>query len=455
MPATAHHESTQQHLRILASGLESGALLQVKQHINSLHSAEIANLLESLPLQNRHIIWNLIDPELTGDILVEVNDEVRTGLIEASNEQDLITAVETLETDDLADIFDDLPDVVLHQVMRSMSNQDRRRLQEVMAYDEDSAGGLMNPDVISIRPNVNLDVVLRYLRQRGELPDNTDKLFVVDRDDNYVGTLAIADLLTIDNNKSVAEVMTTDEKSLDPVLSAREVAAFFEDHNLVSAAVVNSNHDLLGRITIDDVVDVIREEADRSILASAGLDEEDDMFAPVVRSAKRRAVWLGINLCTAFLAAWVIGLFEATIQHVVALAVLMPIVASMGGIAGSQTLTLVIRGIALDQISDTNARWLLRKEMAVGLLNGVLWACVVAFVASLWFSSSALGLLIAAAMIINLIFAALAGATIPLFLQRINVDPALAGGVILTTVTDVIGFFSFLGLATVFLSHLS
>jgi magnesium transporter len=451
MSATAQHESTHEHLRILADSLESGALLQVRQHINSLHSAEIANLLESLPLQNRNIVWKLVDPELTGDILVEVNDEVRTGLIEASNEEDLITAVESLETDDLADIFDDLPDVVLHQVVRSMTNQDRRRLQDVMSYDEDSAGGLMNPDVVSIRPNVSLDVVLRYLRQRGGLPENTDKLFVVDRNDNYLGVLSISDLLTLDNKKSVTDVMSTDEKILDPNISAREVAAFFEDHNLVSAPVVNNNQDLLGRITIDDVVDVIREEADRSILSMAGLDEDDDMFSPVVRSAKRRAVWLGINLFTAFLAAWVIGLFEATIQQVVALAVLMPIVASMGGIAGSQTLTLVIRGIALNQIGDANARWLLWKELAVGALNGVLWAGVVAIIAGLWFNSLALGLLIGTAMIINLIFAALAGATIPLFLQRINVDPALAGGVVLTTVTDVIGFFAFLGLATVFL----
>lgn len=451
MSATAQHESTHEHLRILAKSLESGALLQVQQQINSLHSAEIANLLESLPLQNRHVVWKLVDPEFTGDILVEVNDEVRTSLIEASNEQDLITAVESLETDDLADIFDDLPDVVLHQVVRSMTNQDRRRLQDVMSYDEDSAGGLMNPDVVSIRPNVTLDVVLRYLRQRGGLPKNTDKLFVVDRNDNYCGVLSISDLLTLDNKKSVTNVMSTDEKVLDPNISAREVAAFFEDHNLVSAPVVNKNGDLLGRITIDDVVDVIREEADRSILSMAGLDEDDDMFSPVVRSAKRRAVWLGINLFTAFLAAWVIGLFEATIQQVVALAVLMPIVASMGGIAGSQTLTLVIRGIALNQIGDTNARWLLWKELSVGALNGVLWACVVAVITGLWFSSLALGLLIATAMVINLIVAALAGATIPLFLQRINVDPALAGGVVLTTVTDVIGFFSFLGLATIFL----
>jgi len=452
MPASAQqHENTHEHLRLLADSLDSGALSLVKQQINDLHSAEIASLLESLPQKNRLIVWKLIDPELTGDILVEVNDEVRSGLIEQTEDQDLITAAGSLETDDLADIFDDLPDVVLHQVVRSMSNQDRRRLQSVMAYDEDSAGGLMNPDMISIRPNVNLDVVLRYLRQRGELPGNTDKLFVVNKDDQFIGTLKISDLLTQDSKKPVSAVMLTEEKVLNPMLSSNDVALFFEDYNLVSAAVVDNSNRLIGRITIDDVVDVIRDVADRSILSIAGLDEDDDMFAPIVRSAKRRAFWLGINLFTAFLAAWVIGLFSATIEQIVALAVLMPIVASMGGIAGSQTLMLVIRGMALNQIGKTNAHWLLWKELAVGALNGMLWASVVALVTGLWFQSTSLGLLIAAAMVINLIAAALAGATIPIMLKRINIDPALAGGVVLTTITDVIGFVSFLGLATIFL----
>ena len=452
MPASAQqHENTHEHLRLLADSLDSGALSLVKQQINDLHSAEIASLLESLPQENRLIVWKLIDPELTGDILVEVNDEVRSGLIEQTDDQSLISAAASLETDDLADIFNDLPDVVLHQVVRSMSNQDRRRLQSVMAYDEDSAGGLMNLDMISIRPNVNLDVVLRYLRQRGELPDNTDKLFVVDKDDQFIGTLNISDLLTQDSKKSVSDVMLTEEKALNPLLSSNDVALFFEDYNLVSAAVVDDDNQLIGRITVDDVVDVIRDEADRSILNMAGLDEDDDMFAPIVRSAKRRAFWLGINLFTAFLAAWVIGLFSATIEQIVALAVLMPIVASMGGIAGSQTLMLVIRGMALNQIGKTNARWLLWKELAVGALNGLLWASVVALITGFWFQSTSLGLLIAAAMATNLIAAALAGATIPMILKRINIDPALAGGVVLTTITDIIGFASFLGLATIFL----
>ncbi|AFT67683.1 MAG: magnesium transporter [Cycloclasticus pugetii] len=451
MSASPQHENTHEHLRLLAGNLDSGALSKIEAQLNELHPAEIANLLESLPLQNRRIVWELTNPELAGDILVEVNDEVRLGLIEHTDEDDLVAAVGSLDTDDLADIFEDLPKVVLHQVVRAMSNQDRRRLQSVMSYDEDSAGGLMNPDMVTIRPNVDLGVVLRYLRQRSELPANTDKLFVVDRDDRYLGILNISDLLTTNSKESVSNTMITDQKALLPTLSANEVALFFEDYNLVSAPVVDEDNRLLGRITVDDVVDVIRDEADRSLLSLAGLDEDDDMFAPVTRSAKRRAVWLGINLFTAFLAAWVIGIFAATIEQVVALAVLMPIVASMGGIAGSQTLMLVIRGIALNQIGTTNARWLLWKELAVGSLNGILWACVVAAITGFWFQSQSLGLLIGVALVINLIVAALAGATIPLTLKKMNIDPAIAGGVILTTVTDVIGFFSFLGLATVFL----
>ncbi|HIG78916.1 MAG TPA: magnesium transporter [Cycloclasticus sp.] len=451
MSASAKYENTHEHLRLLSGNLDSGELSQIKQQLNDLHPAEIANLLESLPLHNRRIVWELTNPDYAGDILVEVNDEVRLGLIEQTDKEDLIAAVGSLETDDLADIFEDIPQAVVYEVVRSLSNQDRRRLQSVMSFAEDTAGGLMNLDTVSIRQNVNLDVVLRYLRQRGELPDNTDKLFVVDRDDYYLGVLNIADLLTKDSKETVANTMITGQQALLANLSDNDVALFFEDHNLVSAPVVDESNRLLGRITVDDVVDVIRDEADRSLLNLAGLDEDDDMFAPVVRSAKRRAVWLGINLFTAFVAASVIGLFASTIEQIVALAVLMPIVASMGGIAGSQTLMLVIRGIALNQIGKTNSRSLLWKELAVGALNGVLWAGVVAVVTGFWFQSQSLGLLIGAALIINLIFAALAGATIPLTLKRMKIDPAIAGGVILTTVTDVIGFFSFLGLASIFL----
>lgn len=320
-----------------------------------------------------------------------------------------------------------------------------------MSYPEDTAGGLMNTDTITVRADVTLDVVLRYLRLRGEIPDLTDNLIVVNRNDRYLGVLRLRDLLTNDPNISVAEAL---DRELDPVLAdtpAAAVAKLFEDRDLISAPVVDEENRLLGRITIDDVVDVIRDEADHSFLSMAGLGEEEDMFAPVMLSSRRRAVWLGINLLTAFLASWVIGLFQGTIQHIVALAVLMPIVASMGGISGTQTLTLVIRGLALGQVRGSNARALLWKEVAIGVLNGVLWAIVVGTVAVAWFHSYKIGLIMGAAMIINLFCAALVGVTIPLGLRWIGIDPALAGGVILTTFTDVIGFLAFLGLATVFL----
>jgi magnesium transporter len=341
--------------------------------------------------------------------------------------------------------------MVSREVLRAMDKQDRQRLEAVLHYPEDTAGGLMNVDVVTVRADVTLDVVVRYLRMRGELPKNTDKLFVVDRNDHYRGALELTQVLTNEPEQLVAAVMDRDIPGIPATLPDDEVAKQFENLDLVSAAVVTDENILLGRITIDDVVDVIREDADHSLLSMAGLDEEDDTFAPVMKSARRRAVWLGINLFTAFLASWVIGNFQATIEQVVALAVLMPIVASMGGIAGSQTLIIVIRGLALGQIGSTNARWLMYKELAVAVLNGVGWAIVVAVISALWFQNNNIGLIIAAALIINLMCAALAGLSIPFILKRMNIDPALAGSVILTTVTDVVGFLVFLGLGTIFL----
>jgi len=325
------------------------------------------------------------------------------------------------------------------------------RLEAMLSYPEDTAGGLMNIDTITVRPNVTLDVVLRYLRLRGEIPHMTDYLVVVNRSDRYIGLLSISDLLTKDPSLSVGRVMVKDIDPIPAMMPAREVAEIFEFRDLISAPVVDDEGRLLGRITIDDVVDVIRDEAEHSIMSMAGLDEEDDIFSPVVTSSRRRAIWLGINLATAFLASWVIGLFEATLKEVVALAVLMPIVASMGGIAGSQTLTLVIRGMALGYIDSANSRRILAKELAVGALNGLLWAVVVGVVAGLWFSDAMIGLIIAIAMQANLIVAALAGATIPLVMRRFGVDPALSSSMVLTTFTDVIGFAVFLGLATILL----
>ena len=448
---TNNTDTTESRLDHLSQALDSGAAGQIRSLLVNLHGSEIADLLESFPHGPREILWGLVDPEYHGEVLTQVNDEVRAGLIENMEMPDLIAATEGLDADDLADIFLDLPGAVIQEVLRAMDKQDRQRLEVMLHYPEDSAGGLMNVDVVTIRADVTLDVVMRYLRMRGELPPNTDKLFVVDRKDCYRGALELTEVLTNEPEQIVAAVMDREIRGIPATLSDVEVAKQFENRDLVSAAVVSEDNQLLGRITIDDVVDVIREDADHSLLSMAGLDEEDDTFAPVMKSARRRALWLGINLLTAFLASWVIGNFQATLQQVVALAVLMPIVASMGGIAGSQTLIIVIRGLALGQIGSSNAGWLMYKELAVTTLNGIGWAVVVAVISALWFNNKDIGLIIAAALIINLMCAALAGLAIPFILRRVKIDPALAGSVILTTVTDVIGFMVFLGLGTLFL----
>ncbi len=436
----------------LRSALEQGSMRHGQRMINSMHPAEIASLIESLPLAKREIVWEFVDPEVEGDVLIELNEEVRSELIGGMDAEELIAATEGMEVDDLADLIGDLPETLNERVLRSMDAQDRERLSAVLRFEEDSAGGLMNLDTVTVRPDVTLEVVLRYLRIRGELPQRTDRLFVVNRHDKYLGGVDIARLLTEEPEKTVGEVMDATVEGIAPETPAREVAKLFEDRDLVSAAVVSRDGKLLGRITIDDVVDVIREEADHSVLSLAGLNEDEDIFAGVLTSARRRAVWLTVNLATAFLAANVVGLFEATIERVVALAVLMPIVASMGGIAGSQTLVLIIRGMALGQVEQTNARWLLVREISVGLLNGVLLAGLVGIAAGIWFETWTIGLIIFAALIINLFAAALAGVSVPLILQRLGIDPAIAGGVVLTTVTDIVGFASLLGLGTLFLT---
>jgi magnesium transporter len=439
-------------LAALRGALEQGTMRHGQRMINSLHPAEIASLIESLPPAKREIVWEFVDPELEGDVLIELNEEVRSELISGMDAEELIAATEGMEVDDLADLIGDLPETLNERVLRSMDAQDRERLSAVLGFEEDSAGGLMNLDAVTVRPDVTVEVVLRYLRMRGELPDRTDRLFVVNRHDQYLGGLDITRLLTEDPEATVGEVMDSSVEGISPGTPALEVAKLFEDHDLVSAAVVADDGKLLGRITIDDVVDVIREEAEHSVLSMAGLDEDEDTFAGVRSSARRRSVWLAANLGTAFLAANVVGLFEATIEKVVALAVLMPIVASMGGIAGSQTLVLIIRGMALGHVEQTNARWLLRREIAVGLLNGLVVATLVGLAAGLWFREWTIGLIIFAALMINLFAAALAGVGVPLFLKRMGIDPAIAGGVILTTVTDVVGFASLLGLGTFFLT---
>lgn len=438
-------------LQAFSDLLSEGTRAEVRQELRELHPAEIAHLLESLPHEQRDVAWDLVHPSEEGDVLLEVNDEVRERLIRDMEHSALVAATEGMDTDDLVDILGDLPEDVTEQVLQAMDIQRRLRLEAVMSYPEDTAGGLLNTDTITVRADISLDVVLRYLRRIGEIPEMTDQLIVTDREDLYLGQLALTDLLTKDPSTLVSNVMLRELEGMDANISAIEVAHLFEKRNLVSAPVIDEDGKLIGRITIDDVVDVIRDEAEHNIMSMAGLSEENDMFAPVVASSRRRTVWLGINLITALLASWVIGQFDATIEKLVALAVLMPIVASMGGIAGNQTLTLMIRGIALGLVSKANARRLLNKELLVGVLNGILWASVVAAVVVFWFNDYQLGGIIAAAMLINLIVAALAGATIPLALKRLGIDPALAGGVVLTTVTDVIGFLAFLGLAALVL----
>ena len=439
-------------LNALRAALEQGTMRHGQRLVNSMHPAEIASLIESLPAAKREIVWEFVDPEIEGDVLIELNEEVRAELIGGMDADELIAATEGMEVDDLADLIDDLPETLNERVLQSMDAQDRERLNAVLAFEEDSAGGLMNLDAVTVRPDVTLEVVLRYLRMRGELPDRTDRLFVVNRHDRYLGGIDITRLLTEDPEKTVGELMDSAVEGIAPDTSAQVVAKLFADRDLVSAAVVTADGQLLGRITIDDVVDVIREEAEHSVMSMAGLAEEEDMFAGVLSSARRRAIWLSVNLATAFLAANVVGLFEATIEKVVALAVLMPIVASMGGIAGSQTLVLIIRGIALGQIEPSNARWLLIREVAVGLLNGAVLASFVGVAAGVWFEQWKIGAIIFAALMINLFAAALAGVVVPLSLKRFGIDPALAGGVVLTTVTDTVGFASLLGLGAFFLT---
>ena len=435
----------------LRTALDSGTMRQVRQLVRTLNAAEVADLLESLPIAEREIVWELVDSEDEGDVLVELNDEVRNTLISSMDSDQIVAAATNLDLDDLADLLADLPESIYAEVLRSLDASDRLRVQAVLRYDEDSAGGLMNADTVTVRPDATVEVVLRYLRMRHEIPAGTDALFVVDRDGAYLGCLFITRLLTSHPEQTVSQIMDVEVPAIHAEEEASQVVTLFDNYDLVSAAVIDAGGKLLGRITVDDVVDVMREEASHSVLSMAGLDEDDDMFAPVVVSARRRSIWLGVNLATAFLAAWVAGLFEATLDRVVMLAILMPVVPSMGGIAGSQTLILITRGLALGQIERSNARWLLGKEFGVALLNSLGWASVVAVVTTWWFETWQIGIVIALALAVNLLCAAVVGCAVPLTLKRLRIDPALAGGVVLTTITDVVGLVAFLGFGTLIL----
>lgn len=439
------------HLDALLDALDRDSLQEVRATLKGLHASEMALLLESLPHRERAAVWDLVSHDQEGEILVELNDEVRSKLLEDMAAEDVVAATEGLELDDLADLVADLPEGVTDRVIESLSHEDRAQLKAVLSFPEDCAGGLMDPDTISVRSDVTLGVVLRYLHRNADLPDNTPSVFVVDRDGRYIGVLYIARLVTHDPATLVADVMDTSVAPIACDLPEKDVALLFQKRDLVSAAVVDDAGILIGQITVDDVIDVVQEQADQNILRMAGLAEDDDMFAPVVSSTQRRAIWLGVNLATAFLAAAVVAIFKPALEKVVALAVLMPVVASMGGIAGSQTLTLMIRGLALGRVQDSNARWILGKEIAVGLLNGFTWAVVVTLVTVFFFSTWQVGLIIGSALTLTLLTAAFAGFAIPLMLHKLRIDPALAGTVILTTVTDIVGFVTFLGLGTIFL----
>lgn len=448
MAISAKNLETQGQLQTFLAALDSGTVADVRTMLRGMSAAEIAHLIESSPPRERNILWQLLDKEDEGEVLQYLNEEIAAQFLRHREAEEIISAVEGFDADDFADLLQELPHKVMKQVLESMDDQNRHRIEAILSYPEDTAGGLMNTDIITIRPDITLDVVLRYLRRHESLPDATDTLLIVNRSGQFVGTLPLTTLLVKDPTMLVREAMITDATAIRADQSAKDVASIFEREDLVSAPVVDKDGLLLGRITVDDVVDVILEGADHSLMSMAGLDEYEDTFAPVLRTSRRRAIWLGINLLTAFLASAVVGIFEDTLEKVVALAVLMPIVASMGGVAGTQTLTLVIRGMALGHVGSANARWLLTREMAVGFLNGLMWAVVVGAVASLWFHDYTLGGVLAGAMIINLVMAAIAGAALPMILQRMGIDPALSGGVILTTFTDCVGFFAFLGLAT-------
>jgi len=438
----------QEQLSEVIRSYGSGSLDETRVLLESLRPPEIAHLLESTPPKVRQVIWRLLDEEEENQILQHLHEDVLNEFVESMKTEQLAAAADDLDTDDFADILQQLPRTISDEVLAMLDASDRARLEAVLSYPEDTAGGLMNTDTITVRPRHAIEIVMRYLRLRKELPASTDALIVVNSREEYVGLLPIAKLLTADPSVTVREVMDSAAQVIAVDLSDTEVARIFSEHDLISAPVVDTAGKLLGRITIDDVVDVILEDADEAVLARAGLDFEEDTFAPIIKSARRRAVWLSINLATTFLAAAVINIFEETIAKVVALAVLMPIVASMGGIAGTQTLTLVIRGIAAGQIGRANLPYLLNREFVVAILNGLLLASLVAIVAAVAFDDLLLGGVIALAMLINLMVAAISGSLLPSILGAMGIDAAIAGGVVLTTITDVTGFFVFLGLAT-------
>ena len=445
----------QKQIDLITDALEKSPDNGVSGLLESMSPAEISRVIESLPWDLRNPLWLQLPRLKKGEVLLELQGELRRSLIKQTEDQELIACLSVMQMDEIADLDDDLPMSVVSAMVQTMDIHRRERYEKVKLYPDDVAGGLMDVDATAVRGDVSFNAVLRYLRRQrqreGSLPEHLDSLMVIDRHNHFMGTLPLSHLVSYDVTTTVSDVMISNVAGITPLTSALEVARIFEDQDLLSAPVVDDKGYLVGRITVDDVINVMRDQADREILGRAGLDQHEDMFAPVINSSLRRAIWLGINLLTAFLAAWVIGLFEGSIEKMVALAILMPVVASMGGVAGSQTLTLVTRGMALDQISRRNMWKLAAHELTIGGFNGIFWAGVVATIAYYWFNDLMLGLVFGAAMLIVIFTGALVGTFIPLILKRMGIDPALAGGVVLTTATDAIGFFAFLGLATIML----
>ena len=439
-------------LQNLMLSLEASDYDEAKTQIKEVHPAEVARLLEAIQPKDRSILWPDFDILIQGEILKEVNEDVQSQLIGEMTVDDLVKATEKLDSDDLADLVPNLPESAVHSLLLTLDFKHREHLNKILSYPEDSAGGLMNTDFITVRPDVTIRAVIRYLRLLKEMPVDTDQVFVVDRNFNYLGSLLITTILTEEPGQTIQNLINSEHsKPISAETDETEVALLFEERNLISAPVIDEKNQLVGRITIDDVVDVIRDQAEHSVMSMVGLDEDEDVFAPILLSSRRRSVWLGVNLITAFIAVYFIGLFEATLQQKIALAILMPIVASMGGIAGTQTLIIVTRGIATGRVSAANIRLLINKEVAVSLLNGFIWSIVIGLITFYWFSDFLLSFIIALAIIVNLLVAAFSGAFLPLMLTKLKIDPALAGGVILTTITDVIGFVAFLGLAALFI----
>ena len=432
--------------------LESSSELsqdEIRSLLKKLSSSEIAHALESSPPKQRKLFFSLLETNEEGDVLVDLGEEIQQELVSNISNEELAEAVKELEPDETVDILQNLPEDRMNTILSQMSYRDRKRIEIGLTYPENTAGGLLNTDVISVRPSHSIEVVINYLRDQKELPDNTDKIFVVYREDEYIGELAISKIITCKPNLVVREVMDTSNNPIFVHQDDKEVATFFERNDIISSAVVDGSGKLLGRITVDDVLDVIREDADQNFLGMAGVAE--DTFAPPGRAARSRVFWLSMNLLTAFIASMTINIFKDVLDQVVYLAILMPIVASMGGVAATQTLTIVLRGLTLEQINSSNLRWLFKRELAVSILNGLVLSILVGLVTYFWFHEITLALLISFALIINLVSSVIAGVFVPIILRSFNQDPAISGSVVVTTVTDVIGFLSFLGLATVFL----